>query len=87
MVKKRVFITEYVGLSTRLEALAIAFMISDQFGHEVCIDWRELDALSVQGARIRSRGLLGRLNSLKLLMRMALSAACQAASVCRDQVI
>ena len=67
MVKKRVFITEYVGLSTRLEALAIAFMISDQFGHEVCIDWRELDALSVQGARIRSRGLLGRLNSLKLL--------------------
>ena len=67
MVKKRVFITEYVGLSTRLEALAMAFMISDRFGHEVCIDWRELDALSVQGARVRGRGLLGRLNSLKLL--------------------
>jgi hypothetical protein len=64
---RRVFITDYVGLSTRLEALALAFMISDYFGHEVCIDWSELDALNVIGARIRGRGLLGRLRSLKLL--------------------
>jgi hypothetical protein len=64
---RRVFITEYVGLSTRLEALAMAFMISDYFGHEVCIDWNELDSLNIVGARIRRRGLLGRLNSLKLL--------------------
>jgi hypothetical protein len=63
---KRVFITEYVGLSTRLEALAMAFMISDYFGHEVCIDWNELDALHVVGARVSGRGLLGRLNSLKI---------------------
>lgn len=64
---KKVFITEYVGLSTRLEALAMAFLISEYFGHEVCLDWRELDALHVVGARRRGRGLLGRLNSLKLL--------------------
>jgi hypothetical protein len=63
---KRVFITEYVGLSTRLEALAMAFMIADYFGHGVCIDWRDLDALNVVGAEVRSRGVLGRLNSLKL---------------------
>ncbi|HWI10983.1 MAG TPA: hypothetical protein VNU48_06610 [Burkholderiaceae bacterium] len=63
---KRVFVTDYVGLSTRLEALALAFMISDYFGHEVCIDWNELDALHVPGANIRGRGLLGRLDSLKL---------------------
>jgi hypothetical protein len=63
---KRAFITEYVGLSTRLEALALAFMISDYFGHEVCIDWNELDALHIIGARIKGRGLIGRLNSLKL---------------------
>ncbi|MEP7056490.1 MAG: hypothetical protein ABI809_01800 [Caldimonas sp.] len=63
---KRVFVTEYVGLSTRLEALAMAFLISDYFGHEVCIDWHELDALNVVGARRRGRGLLGRLDSLKL---------------------
>lgn len=66
-MKKRVFITEYVGLSTRLEALAMAFMISDYFGHEVCLDWNELDALHVVGAQERGRGLLGRLNSLKLM--------------------
>ena len=63
---KRVFITEYVGLSTRLEALAMAFLISEYFGHEVCLDWHELDALHVVGARKRGRGLLGRLHSLKL---------------------
>ncbi len=63
---KRVFITEYVGLSTRLEALAMAFLISEYFGHEVCIDWHELDALNVVGARRRGRGVLGRIDSLKL---------------------
>jgi hypothetical protein len=41
---KRVFITEYVGLSTRLETLAMAFMNSDYYGHEVCIDWKDADA-------------------------------------------
>lgn len=63
---KKVFITEYVGLSSRLEALAMAFMISEYFGHEVCLDWHELDALHVVGAHKRGRGLLGRVNSLKL---------------------
>jgi hypothetical protein len=66
-VKRRVFITEYVGLSSRLEALAMAFMISEYFGHEVCLDWRDLDALHVVGAKRRGRGLLGRLHSLKLI--------------------
>ena len=66
-MKRRVFITEYVGLSSRLEALAMAFMISEYFDHEVCLDWRDLDALNVVGARRRGRGLLGRLHSLKLI--------------------
>ena len=66
-MKKRVFITEYVGLSTRLEALALAFLISERFGHEVCLDWHELDALQVAGTQQRGRGLLGRIDSLKLL--------------------
>lgn len=64
---KRIFITKYVGLSTRLEALALAFLISELYGHEVCLDWHELDALYVAGASKRGRGLLGRLDSLKLL--------------------
>ena len=63
---KRVFITEYVGLSTRLETLAMGFMISDYFGHKVSLDWRDLDALNIIGADICSRGIFGRFNSLKL---------------------
>lgn len=68
---KRAFITNYVGLTSRLETLALAFMISDYFGHEVCLDgWPELDALHIVGARQRSRGLLGRLDSVKLRVDM-----------------
>ena len=52
---KRVFITEYVGLATRLEALAMAFLIAEYFGHKVCIDWHELDALNIVGAEHRAR--------------------------------
>lgn len=63
---KRVFITEYVGLSTRLETLALAFMVSDYHGHEVCIDWHEVDALNIVGTKLRSRGILGRLDSVKI---------------------
>lgn len=65
-MKKRIFVNEYVGLSTRLEALALAFMVSDYYGHEVCIDWKELDALHVVGATVRGRGLAGRLGAFKL---------------------
>ena len=63
---KKIFITDYVGLSTRLEALAIAFLISERFGHQICLDWQELDALQISGTRRGSRGLMGRLNSIKL---------------------
>lgn len=63
---RRVYVTEYVGLSTRLETLALAFLISDYYGHEVCIDWHELDALRVVGARVRGRRLAGRIGALKL---------------------
>ncbi|MEO6364359.1 MAG: hypothetical protein ABIO71_14105 [Caldimonas sp.] len=66
LLHRRVFVTEYVGLSTRLEALAMAFLIAGRHGHEVCIDWHELDALTVTGTRRRARGLVGRLDSLKL---------------------
>ena len=63
---KRVWITEYVGLSTRLEALAMAFLIRERWGHEICLDWHELDALAIDGTRRRRRGLLGRLDSAKM---------------------
>ena len=63
---RRVWITEYVGLSTRLEALAMAFLIRQRWGHEICLDWHELDAITVEGTRRRRRGLLARIDSVKL---------------------
>jgi hypothetical protein len=61
-----VFIDEYVGLSTRLETLAMAFLISERFGHQVCLDWSELDSFHVEGARREKCGLWGRVDSIKL---------------------
>lgn len=65
-MKKRVWITEYVGLSTRLEALTVAFLIHQRWGHDICLDWHELDALRVEGTERRARGPLARLDSIKL---------------------
>jgi hypothetical protein len=65
-LQKKVFIDEYVGLSTRLEALAMGFLIGEYYGHQVCLDWNELDALHVVGARAEKCGLWGRVNCLKL---------------------
>ena len=65
-MKRSVWITEYVGLSTRLEALAMAFLIQNRWGHEICLDWHELDAFTVEGTRTKRRGLLARVDSVKL---------------------
>jgi hypothetical protein len=62
----KVFLTDFVGLSTRLECLSMAFVISDYFGHEVCLDWPELDSFNVIGTRRESLGLTGRLGALRM---------------------
>ncbi|MDB6122355.1 MAG: hypothetical protein JWQ71_1348 [Pedosphaera sp.] len=63
---KKLFITDYVGLSTRLEALALAFVISDYYGHEVCLDWPELDSFKVVGAKEQGLGIAGRMGALRM---------------------
>lgn len=65
-LKKKVFIDDYVGLSTRLEVLAMGFLISEYFGHEVCLNWNELDSIHVIGARFERCGLWGRLDAIKV---------------------
>lgn len=63
---KKVFIDEYVGLSTRLEALAMGFLISEYYGHQVCLDWSELDSFRVIGAQVEKCRPWDRLRALKL---------------------
>lgn len=64
--KKKVFITDFVGLCNRLEALTLGFAIHEHHGHEVCLDWPELDALQILGTRKKGIGLLDRIGSIKL---------------------
>lgn len=47
----KVYIDEFVGISNRLEALPLAFAIQRHYGHEVILDWSELDSFSVEGTR------------------------------------
>ncbi len=45
------YIDEFVGISNRLEVLPLAFAIHDVHGHDIVLDWHELDSFSVDGTR------------------------------------
>jgi hypothetical protein len=47
----KLYIEEFVGISNRLETLALAFAIRKAHGHEIILDWRELDSFSVDDTR------------------------------------
>lgn len=64
--RRRLFLQEYIGLCNRLESLFLAFAIQRAFGHEVCLDWSELDVLSIGGTSRRSPGPIGRVGALRL---------------------
>jgi hypothetical protein len=44
----------------------MAFLISESYGHEVCLDWPELKSFDVIGARRKSMGLIDRIGLLKI---------------------
>ena len=56
----KVYIDEFVGISNRLEALPYAFALQQAYGHEIVLDWRELDSFSVAGTRRGKVGLWAR---------------------------
>ncbi|MCX8497282.1 MAG: hypothetical protein ORN51_13960 [Akkermansiaceae bacterium] len=63
---KKVYIQEYIGLVNRLETLTLAFAIQQRHGHQVLLDWPELDALVIQGTTTQALGWGGRFGSLRL---------------------
>jgi hypothetical protein len=65
-VGRQLFISDFIGLGNRLEALAFAYTIRDRFGHEIVLEWPELDSFGVQGARRGPMRPWHRLNSIKL---------------------
>ncbi len=66
LLPKRIFVTDYLGLCNRLEAMTMAFAIQQRHGHEICVDWPQLDALEIDGTVTRSPGVMARVGLLRL---------------------
>ena len=47
---KKIYISNFSGLANRLEALVIASLIADRWGHSIFLDWPEKESLSIAGA-------------------------------------
>ncbi|MBN9423879.1 MAG: hypothetical protein BGO63_09310 [Candidatus Accumulibacter sp. 66-26] len=59
----KLYIDEFVGISNRLEVLPLAFALQKAHGHEIVLDWHELDSFSVDGTRRGKVRLLARIGA------------------------
>jgi hypothetical protein len=64
--RKRIYLQEFIGLCNRLESLALSFAIRQKYGHEIFLDWHELDALGVDDTRRGAPGVFGRIGAFRL---------------------
>jgi hypothetical protein len=62
----KLFIDEFVGISNRLETLPLAFAIRKAYGHEIILDWHELDSFSVADTCRGKVRILARLGALRV---------------------
>jgi hypothetical protein len=62
----KLFIDEFVGISNRLETLPLAFAIRKAYGHEIILDWHELDSFSVDDTRQGRVRLAARIGALRV---------------------
>ncbi len=62
----KLYIDEFVGLSNRLETLPLAFAIRQHYGHEIILDWHELDSFTVAETRRGKVGILARIGALRV---------------------
>jgi len=62
----KLYIDEFVGITNRLETLPLAFAIRKAYGHEIILDWHELDSFSVEDTRRGKVRLLARLGALRV---------------------
>jgi hypothetical protein len=66
VTKPRVYIDDYNGITAHLETLTMAFAIRKAYGHEVALDWRELDALEIEETIRRRVTILAKIGALRL---------------------
>ena len=62
----KLYIDEFVGITNRLETLPLAFAIRKAYGHEIILDWHELDSFSVDDTRRGKVRLLARIGALRV---------------------
>lgn len=62
----KLFIDEFVGITNRLEVLPLAFALRKAHGHEIILDWHELDSLSIDDTRQGKVRLQARLGALRV---------------------
>jgi len=62
----KLYIDEFVGITNRLETLPLAFAIHKAYGHEIILDWHELDSFSVDDTRRGKVRLLARLGAIRV---------------------
>ncbi|MBP2678362.1 MAG: hypothetical protein H6Q83_2243, partial [Deltaproteobacteria bacterium] len=60
-----VYIDDFVGVSNKLETLPMAFAIRKAFGHEIVLDWPELDSFRVEDTRRGSVRILARIGAIR----------------------
>jgi hypothetical protein len=59
----KLYIEEFVGITNRLETLPLAFAIRKAYGHQIILDWRELDSFSVDDTRRGSVNVLTKIGA------------------------
>ncbi len=59
----KLYIDEFVGITNRLETLPLAFALRQAHGHEIILDWHELDSFSVADTHRGRVRLLARIGA------------------------
>lgn len=62
----KLFIDEFVGISNRLETLPLAFAIRKAYGHDIVLDWHELDSFSIKDTTRGKVRILAKLGALRV---------------------
>src|SRR5687767_1963223 len=62
----KLYIDEFVGISNRLETLPLAFAIRGAYGHDIILDWHELDSFSVKDAVRGRMSVFAKLGALRV---------------------
>lgn len=61
----KIFVTNFTGLCNRLEALVVAYSIRDYYGHDIFLDWPELDSFHIHSTKRGKLRWFNRLNCIK----------------------